>query len=272
MVHDQEFKYKDGSTVTVSIAEVEGAKETLVFLPALGVRASYYKGFIEETANKLGLRVLTVDWRGHGSSSLRPAKDVDFGYQQLLDDMDELLSWIEEQYPDQPISLGGHSLGGQLSCLFYGRYSDRVKQLLIIASCSVYYKGWSGIGKLRVWMVGKVFYGIARLVGYFPGEQVGFGGREAKGVMKDWGHNATSGKYELAGSSFHYDDAMQQAQPKILAINYKPDTFAPFEATEYLINKFNTNSQKTHLLLPDKTHFNWVKDTGSTLDEVGKWW
>jgi predicted alpha/beta hydrolase len=56
---------------------------TLLFLPALAVRADRYDRFAQALATQ-GVSVAVPDWRGLASSSLRPRRGVDWGYPQLL--------------------------------------------------------------------------------------------------------------------------------------------------------------------------------------------
>jgi predicted alpha/beta hydrolase len=63
-------------------------------------------------------------------------------------------------------------------------------------------------------MAGMFFYPLSRLLGYFPGRVIGFGGREARTVMKDWTHNLKTGSYKLTTSIFDYDSALKESNAK----------------------------------------------------------
>src|SRR5678815_414182 len=51
----------------------------VVCLPALGVAARYYRGFASALAERR-IMVVTADFRGNGTSSVRVRRGVDFGY------------------------------------------------------------------------------------------------------------------------------------------------------------------------------------------------
>ena len=61
----------------------EAADRALLWLPAMGVPAKHYLPFAEQLAAR-GIAVFLHEWRGNGSSSLRPSRTVDWGYREIL--------------------------------------------------------------------------------------------------------------------------------------------------------------------------------------------
>ena len=206
MHRTEKISFEDGHEIEIQIYSADNSI-TYLFMPALGVRASYYPPFVE-ALQKEGINVVLMDYRGKGTSSLRASRKVDFGYEVLIQDMAKIVDRIHEMFPGTKLVVGGHSLGGQVGCLLAARYPEKVAGILKITSCLVYHKGWSGWGNVQVRIAGTIFPLIAGLVGYFPGEKVGFGGREGKTLMKDWGRNALTGRYNLAGTTFNYESAL----------------------------------------------------------------
>ena len=68
----------------------------------------------------------------------------------------------------------GHSLGGQLSSLYSSRFPGKLAGLIHIASCMVYHQGWEGMGQFRIRMAVNIFPFISQIIGYFPGDNIGF--------------------------------------------------------------------------------------------------
>lgn len=100
---------------------------TLLWLPALGVAARHYQGFAEALAAR-GIAVFVHEWRGNGSSSLRAGHAQDWGYRELLQyDLPAATAAVRTAFPDLPLHLGGHSLGGQLACCHAGLHPDEVQ-------------------------------------------------------------------------------------------------------------------------------------------------
>ena len=84
----------------------------LLWLPALGVAARHYLPYAEALAAR-GIAVYLHEWRGNGSSSLRPSRTQDWGYREILEhDLPASLAQMPEDAAT-PLIIGGHSLGGQ---------------------------------------------------------------------------------------------------------------------------------------------------------------
>ena len=259
-----EIQNADTSTNKITVFETIVNSETpvIIIFPAMGVRASFYEPLANALAAQ-GYIAVTADLRGHGNSNIRPNKKVDFGYKDQLDqDYTHTVQVVKTIYPSNPIHLLGHSLGGQLACLYAARHPEQVQGLVLIACCSVYYKGWVGIQRPAIYLSTQFMRGLANLLGYFPGKKVGFGGLEAKSVMRDWSQQARTGKYILANDTFDYEDGLNQLDIPVLAISFASDNFAPKKAVQHLLGKFKNKNRIHHVDLPKDlkfSHFNWVK-------------
>ena len=254
----------DASTNSITIFEKTSTPQTpiIILFPAMGVRASFYESFAEKLAEQDYIAV-TADLRGHGASSVRPSKKVDFGYKEMIEqDYTTIIQTIKTQYPNNPLHLLGHSLGGQLACLYTARHPKQISSLILIACCSVYYKGWTGIQQPALWLMTQFFGRLARVLGYFPGKRVGFGGLESKTTMIDWSHQARTGQYILTNDDFDYEKGLKNLDKPILAISFASDNFAPKKAVQHLLQKFKSSDEIKHQYLPKEmrfNHFNWVK-------------
>lgn len=264
-------RLKDDSEIGVSFFESkkEYTQATVLLFPAMGVAASYYTNFAEQLS-LLGIHVVTADLRGLGLSPVRASKKVDYGYYDIIENEYEgIVRTVQTRLPDEPLYIMGHSLGGQLASLFYSKHQPNIKGLILVASCSVYYKGWNGLGRIKILFASQFFRLISKLFGYFPGKKVGFGGTEAKTQMQDWGKNAVNGKYILSGTDFDFEKGLSVSKLPILAISIKGDDFAPEKAVKNLYQKFDKESPITHLHLGNEelelkkvNHFNWAKQPG----------
>ncbi|MEM6377220.1 MAG: hypothetical protein AAF705_03345 [Bacteroidota bacterium] len=148
--------------------------------------------------------------------------------------------------------------------------------LILITACNVYYKGWKN--QAQVILAGRLFPIISKLFGYFPGNKIGFSGREAMTVMRDWSSNALTGKYKLSGSSFNYDQALQKLEKKILSFSVQDDKLASLNAIDNLLRKFHKNSNITKLHLTSEqtqieklNHFNWAKKSDFVVSKIVAW-
>lgn len=79
---------------------------------------------------KRRIRVIAYDLRGHGRSEI--GKIQPYTMHDLVNDLRNLLNHLGVE----KCSFVGHSIGGQISCIFAVTYPDRVQGLIIISSSS----------------------------------------------------------------------------------------------------------------------------------------
>ena len=115
-----EIRSDDGVSSRITVFRAAAADSTVVIImPAMGVPASFYEPLATALVDQ-GLNVVTADLRGHGESSIRPGKGVDYGYgEMVLYDWPCIIDRVEGQFPDAPKVILGHSLGGQLTPLIW---------------------------------------------------------------------------------------------------------------------------------------------------------
>lgn len=238
----------------------------LLCLPAMGMAAKHYALFAQELATQLNCIAITTDLRGLGTSSVRVKKGVNFGYKELLEDLEQTLQIIKNKYPESEIYLAGHSLGGQLSCMYSAWGKVPVKGLILIACCSVYYKGWLGLEAWRILAFTQTARYLSRALGYFPGKKMGFGGTESKTLIQDWSHLARSGRFEPQNMQFNFETGMAKVTLPILNIAIAHDNYAPTKAIDNLCAKFAASETITRITIDGKeqntpvlTHINWLK-------------
>ena len=188
----------------------------------------------------------------------------------------EIMKMVREIFPGKKIVIMGHSLGGQMGSMFVSRYRDLVDGLILNASCSVYYKGWRWASS-GILAFARFSDFLAQTFGYYPGHKIGFGGMEARGVIRDWYRTAKTGNFSAAGSSFNYAGAMEQCRIPVLGITYQGDTSAPPAAMMNLLSKFASAKKDyyhfRHPSFPQKkyNHYSWVKDPHISLSLIQDW-
>jgi len=87
----------------------EDTKAIIVLVHGIGEHSSRYQHWVERFVSK-GFALLTFDQRGHGLSEGK--RGVISSYNDFLNDIDLVLHKAEEKYPDLPLILYGHSMGG----------------------------------------------------------------------------------------------------------------------------------------------------------------
>lgn len=233
----------------------------LVFLSALGTPARVYLGFAMALA-RTGTECWLPDWRGIDSSSWRAHRTCDFGYRELLEqDIVALLAAMPQD--DLPLWIGGHSLGGQLALLTCATRS--LAGTVLIASGSVHRNAYPFRYRLGISALTALSTAAAATLGYFPGRRIGFGGREARGVMRDWASVAHSGAYRPHGSGIDYEAALARMSQPVLALNFKADRWSPWSAAQTLLVKAPQAKAQSELWDRDRCsgltldHYSWTR-------------
>ncbi|HYC29909.1 MAG TPA: alpha/beta fold hydrolase, partial [Chitinophagaceae bacterium] len=220
--------------------------------------------------------VVTADQRGNGNSSLRPSRKINFGYKEQVEiEYPAILEAVKKRFPLSKIFIMGHSLGGQMGGMFAATRYD-ISGLILNASCSVYYKGWKGASAAGVLIGSQFSRVVSMLMGYFPGNRLGFGGKESRGVISDWAYTAYSGNFKAKGSDIDYNAAMKSCNVPVLALSYEGDTAAPYQSVKNLLEKFSSSATLQHHFNPESggrkyDHYSWVRDPDLCIPVIQRW-
>lgn len=214
----------DGHTFELTVGRPSQPEAVLFFVPAMGVEASYYGPFIEALSQR-GVLVAICDLRGHGTSSLRPRRSVDFGYREIVE-LD-------------------------------------------------YYRNWRGRSRAFVRLATLVFPVAGFILGYVPGDRLGFGGTEARSLMRDWSRNAMTARYELIGSAVDYESALGKLEIELLTVNIDGDDMAPPNAVDFMFEKApQARGVRVEAKLSENksgAHVRWARDPASVVRAVADW-
>lgn len=254
----------DGHAWILAARVPEQPRAHLLWLPALGVAARHYLPFAEALATR-GIAVYLHEWRGNGSSSLRADPLHDWGYRELLAlDLPASQAVMRAQGASGVPVIGGHSLGGQLAACHLGLHAHEFERLWLVASGTPYWKTFAPPrGWLLPWFYQFAIW-IARRRGTFPGRRLGFGGEEARGLIRDWASVGLSGHYAAAGLDADLEAGMARASPVIRGVLFERDWLAPPASLAGLLAKF-PRGRKHVTRLGARTlgtradHFAWMK-------------
>lgn len=275
----QPFELSDRTRTVVEWfgAEDRAGKGLVVFLPALGASVDYYRPMAEAWAG-LGYRVATVELRGGKQSSIKDVRAHNFGYNELLNvDLASIVPLLraEAQAAGQPFLLAGHSLGGQLALLYASRHPSDVDAVVLLAGGSNYYGAMPRGQRLTRHLGLRTVRTIDQVLGFFPGDKLGFGGRQPFNMILDWTQEALTGRYRVAGDAADYDGGLAQLQVPVLMISLQGDKLVPRPSADYLARKLTrARVAQIELRAADGSayhHFRWVKQPAAILAEVDRW-
>ncbi|MCL1498939.1 alpha/beta hydrolase family protein [Xanthomonas nasturtii] len=236
----------------------------LLWLPALGVAARHYHPFAQALAST-GIAVYLHEWRGNGSSTLRPSRQHDWGYRTLLaDDLPASHVLLDRHDPQLPRVLGGHSLGGQLACCHAALQSAQLAQLWLVASGSPYWRNFPAPMRYGLPVAFRLLPWLARMQGVLHGRQLGFGGTEARSLIADWAQVGRSNRYRAAGAPWDLEQALGALRVPIRAVTLARDNFGPAAALRALLDKMpraraNSVTLDAMQLGTRSDHFAWMK-------------
>lgn len=247
----------------------------LLWLPALGVSARHYLPLAHALAAR-GIAVYLHEWRGNGSSSLRASRTVDWGYREILEyDLPAshgALQAADAAHPTVPCIIGGHSLGGQLACLHAAR-STAFASLWLVASGTPWWRGFPGVRGRLLPLAYRFLPWLAQRRGMLPGRRLGFGGNEARGLIRDWARVGLSNRYAAHGLDDDLEHALRRLDGRAHAVLLRDDWLAPERSMEGLLAKLPrmhhcTEVLSAHELGVAADHFAWMRAPEAVADAL----
>ncbi|MBM7059247.1 alpha/beta fold hydrolase [Pseudomonas sp. UL073] len=244
----------------------------LLILPALGVAARKYEALAQSLV-QAGLNVLVADWPGQGESRPRPSRQFDYGYRQLVEDfVPQLRGAAERHFPGSLQVLVGHSLGGQVATLYAAAHPNSGVTVIGVACGNIHYRHWQGLRRLMTPTVAVIFNLLTAVLGYLPGKRIGFGGHEARQLMRDWGRVAWTGSFRHTGLA---QSRSADNPTRSLYIAIDGDTFAPPASTRGLAEMIQAPPQIDLLPSPrppqENPHSAWLKAPHSVVERIASW-
>ncbi|MFG2195922.1 alpha/beta fold hydrolase [Streptomyces sp. NPDC048639] len=266
-----------GFALTARVSRPRTAPVAVIVLwPAMGVKASHYDGFGADLASK-GIGVVTVDLRGQGDSVPEAGRGHRYGYEDVAtQDWPQVIAAAREAFgQNTPLYALGHSLGGQMSLLHLARRPESVDGMVLVASGSVHYRCYTGLARLRVLVGSQLISLIAAVLGYWPGDKLGFGGRQSARLVRDWARTARTGRWQPTGAGVDYESLLPGVRIPVLAISIEGDDLAPPAAVDGLCGKLpSARVDRHHCALPDRggsPHFRWVRDGEVIARRIREW-
>lgn len=238
-------------------------RRVALWVPALGVPARHYEPFAQALAAR-GAAVVVHEWRGFGSSSARASRGLDWGYRELLGtDLPATRRALEARFGDRAYALGGHSLGGQLASCSAALDSRGVEALWLVASGAPYHRAFPAPTRYWLPLAYRSLAGLAQAFGALPGRRIGFGGQEARGVIRDWSRTALTGRYAAPGVG-DLEERLRDVNAPVRGVLFPEDWLAPRSSLDYLVGKMRPRAVDLHVLDRQRLgtradHFQWMR-------------
>lgn len=255
--------------LSVWVEENPSAQSVVVLFPAMGVPGGYYRRFAGALV-EAGMTVAIADLRGTGESLPRPGRSSRYGYGDLADDVGAVLEALSPVRLGAKTILLGHSLGGQACAMHLARSQDGVDGLILIAVGLPYWRVY-GRQKLGVYGFTQGINAVSTMLGVWPGW--GFGGRQARGVIRDWAYTGRHGRFP---ARLGVEDRLGAITVPVLAITVEDDQYTPPATTDFLVAKFESSKvRREHLTRAaagiDIDHFKWVRAGEPLASLISDW-
>ena len=247
----------------------------MLLLPALGIRASLYDKFAAGLAAH-GVATCVMEQRGHGRSALKPKRGDDFGLDDILElDIPPALDWLAEQCPGVPLVLAGHSLGGHLATIASGRHLERVSAVLHLACAFPYFRDYPLKSRARVRLLISLMPAVTRMLGYYPGTRFGFGGDEARTLMRQWSAWARTGKFDT-GRVRNPEEMTARFTGPVLSLAFERDDLVSAGALRRAVSPFKAALVEQRVLGSAEQgeylgHAGWAKQPDGVVSAVTEW-
>ncbi|MEH0844986.1 alpha/beta fold hydrolase [Micromonospora sp. CPCC 205711] len=260
----QEFVDVDGARIGVQVyPEPDGpaGAPVVVIWPAMGVRARYYRPFAAALRDA-GLAVVVADLRGTGASTPPPSRACRYGYAELAGDVGAVLDALKPRLDGRTRLLLGHSLGGQAALLHLAVHgADAVDGLALLAVGVPYWRGYPGARGYGVLPYTQGIAAVARALGVWPGW--GFGGRQARGVIRDWAYTARTGRFPVL-DGVDAEAAVRRLDLPVLAVSVDDDQYTPHGTLDHLCAKLTAARVTRQRYTATEAgasldHFSWIR-------------
>ena len=233
----------------------EAAAPVVIINPATSVLSRYYSRFASYLHSH-GFHVVCYDYRGIGES--RPqqlrhfqANGLDWGGQ----DFEGVLRYVIGAFPDSPIQLVAHSVGGLLVGL--APSSHRIERVFAMGSQFAYWPDYAANRRVPMYLRWHIVMPIiTALFGYFPGMRLGWLEDTPTGIVQDW--NAATERLEQTWKNDARLRTPEQQQALVaqygrvaadwLAFTVTDDPFGTEVATHRLLDYYR-GSNRQHLRL-----------------------
>lgn len=254
------------------------SKARIIISAATGVPRGFYVKFASFLAQQ-GMTALTYDYRGIGESRPRrlrgfQARMADWGVLDLA----AVIDWMDRRREAGPLSVVGHSVGGQIIGLAHN--SDRVDGVLTVAAQSGDLSLWKGLDKA---VLATLYYvllpGLPSVLGYFPSRYLGLGEDLPAGVAREWSRWARTPGYLLNCLENDLVSGYRRFAGTMRAMGFWDDRMAPAPAVERLLDFYPSARREFRLVTSKEArqenvgHFGFFRERSQDplWREAGDW-
>ncbi len=251
----------------------------ILVLPALGVPAQVYTPLLDALDALPGTASALVQGPAADAGWRAAVAARGQGYLAWLQALEAQVERRRRAAPGSRVLLLGHSIGGHLALLVLARRVVAIDGLVLVASGTPHWQAFSPAQQRRMRQGLRVMAMVLRLWPWYPGDWLGFGGRQPRQLMRDWLGLAQRGSFGAMAGLSGIDELLRQAQGRVLAVGIEGDSLAPPEATRRLLAAApglsvlhrQTCSERLERESPTRRHNLWPREPQVVLPLIQRW-
>ena len=221
-------------------------KAIVVINPATAIKAAYYHRYAKFLVAN-GMAVLTYDYRGIGDSrfvslrKMRKTSKLDWGRY----DCDAALDWAHRTYPEVPVYMVAHSIGGLL--LGLAKSNTCVERCITVGAQYAYWRDYEPGQKLGMWLRWHALMpALTALLGYFPAKALGWHEDLPAAAAYEWAFRPAKLEHAYRGADSDVLAHFAGMTGDLLAIGMTDDPFGTEAALDRLLAYFS-RSNRVHV-------------------------
>lgn len=243
----------DGALLAGTLYAGVRPKGAVVLMSGTGIPRRFYARFASWLAEQ-GYATLVFDYRGIGGSKPRRKSLRGFEASMTIWAERDMTAAIENQktrFPELPLFVVGHSVGGQLLAL--AKNTHLVDGVVSVGSSTGTWKKMTG--SLR-WISAAMWYGIVpattRTLGYAPTKKLRWGEDLPAGVAQEWSTWCKSPDYFLPHLTGAQVARVASFKKPWLALSFTDDPIANESTVAALLRMYASLVPTTRRIAPDE--------------------
>jgi len=198
-----------------------GAEEgaLILVLPAYGAPARPYRHMAAHLA-RAGHAVVTADPRGSGASGPLPRPGVDFGVDDIVKrDLPAIVERARAEFPGRPLAAVGHSIGGHYALFHEAFAPGSLRAVVLLTTAYLHVANYPAFARVLYTGFGL----IGRVLGYVPGQHLGWGAPLPRQLTIDWAGWGLTGRYRGTDGADWMGPLARVSVP-VLSVSFTDDT------------------------------------------------
>lgn len=272
MIQELNIPTPDGLLLPAFLIEPSATSKGVILLgTGLGIPKEFYKKYLLFLGQQ-GYTALVFDYRGiNPTDKQKKAENINLRNWGVID-LPTVLTWLHQQYANQPLYFFGHSIAGQVAGLMNNH--DLIDRYFFFCSTTGHHSVFGFPLNIFTWFMFNLHIPItSRLFGYMPPSLTYRGVKIAKGVALEWAEWSRQRAYISAFfTSTIPKQYYEQLTQSIDWIYFKDDPIATKKAIHSMMAYYPNATITAHPLDPSHLGLERVGHSGFFTSKAEKIW